>query len=629
MVTPTVTTKVNNSNYDVSADQWNALIAATNASIAATKNQPYSYIIYKSGSTYYARNGATGAVDYSETTLADALTEAFTALTADGGVIFLSQLAFPMTSFASIPEGVRVVCDYNAEHWEYINSADSSGSPYTVSVGSGVNNGYYLGQDSEGRILYASSDIKTIINSCIDNYSHIKIMPGDYGVLSGSIAITSKHDVVLEAKNARFELSTNSYIVSVSGESSNVVVDGLILTGSGNATYNSNSGIVVIGAATGCTNIEVKNCQVYSCGYDGILFLRNVTGGSIHHNYVSASGDDGINVGGVHGDPVSEVVVSENIVENCVHDGIHVSDDSEKIVVNKNRVSGCNNGVGLYRTTESVISENIISNIANYGIVTLASGTNNNIIRNNILKQITEIGINLPPSYGEDYLVEGNDISDFPDAGIRYGIQVGSYASAVSNARILNNYVSGAVRGMYLNVENSVVSKNHVKSCSEYGIAFSSSSSAATKNTEFSENVIDTTSSLFYIRGSGLSFTNNILLNGTYALNFYANTLTDIKIKGNIMRNIATSTFYHLPKTAQVHSNIGYVTEASGNSTGVGSEQAIAHGCDFTPTYNQVILSERSTGGALAYQSSAPDATNIYVTATNTKDFTWQVKYNP
>ena len=67
------------------------------------------------------------------------------------------------------------------------------------------------------------------------------------------------------------------------------------------------------------------------------------------------------------------------------------------------------------------------------------------------------------------------------------------------------------------------------------------------------------------------------------------------------------------------------LTNNHGTGTGTGAQQTIAHGCGFTPTYDQVILSERSTGGALAYQSAAPDDTNIYVTAVNAKTYNWRV----
>ena len=74
--------------------------------------------------------------------------------------------------------------------------------------------------------------------------------------------------------------------------------------------------------------------------------------------------------------------------------------------------------------------------------------------------------------------------------------------------------------------------------------------------------------------------------------------------------------------------NIGFITENSGTAVGTGSQQSIAHGCSFTPTKAQVIVSNIDDG-ANPYLSANPDATNIYVTAANGKTFRWEVKYNP
>lgn len=70
-----------------------------------------------------------------------------------------------------------------------------------------------------------------------------------------------------------------------------------------------------------------------------------------------------------------------------------------------------------------------------------------------------------------------------------------------------------------------------------------------------------------------------------------------------------------------VRNNIGYVTEAWGTATGTGVQQNVAHGLALPPTV--VILGEYNTGGALAYQSAAADGTNLKITATNLKTFTW------
>jgi len=74
--------------------------------------------------------------------------------------------------------------------------------------------------------------------------------------------------------------------------------------------------------------------------------------------------------------------------------------------------------------------------------------------------------------------------------------------------------------------------------------------------------------------------------------------------------------------------NPGYITENSGTATGTGAQQAIAHGCSFTPTKAQVIVSNIDDG-ANPYLSADPDATYIYVTAVSGKAYRWEVKMVP
>lgn len=69
----------------------------------------------------------------------------------------------------------------------------------------------------------------------------------------------------------------------------------------------------------------------------------------------------------------------------------------------------------------------------------------------------------------------------------------------------------------------------------------------------------------------------------------------------------------------------GKMYESWGYSTGTGAQQSIPHNLIIAPA-NKILLSERTTGGALARQSAAADATNLYITATNAKDYTWHAK---
>ena len=100
------------------------------------------------------------------------------------------------------------------------------------------------------------------------------------------------------------------------------------------------------------------------------------------------------------------------------------------------------------------------------------------------------------------------------------------------------------------------------------------------------------------------------------------NVIASNSISGNLIASIDADNI--ALSRNMFHGNHGYTTEASGSSTGTGSEQTIAHGLGFTPTRQQVIL---IAGSATAnpYHSSAPDATNIYVTAGNEQAWYWNV----
>jgi len=78
------------------------------------------------------------------------------------GVVFGKGVAFDLALMNSIPANVKVVCSYGDEQYTYINSADTSGSPYTVEVGAGLNAGYYTAKDSENRIVFSSTVQATI-----------------------------------------------------------------------------------------------------------------------------------------------------------------------------------------------------------------------------------------------------------------------------------------------------------------------------------------------------------------------------------------------------------------------------------------------------------------------------------
>lgn len=96
------------------------------------------------------------------------------------------------------------------------------------------------------------------------------------------------------------------------------------------------------------------------------------------------------------------------------------------------------------------------------------------------------------------------------------------------------------------------------------------------------------------------------------------NTFRDNDVSGNAIAGILK-----VGVNTKLINNRGYVTENSGTSTGTGAQQTIAHGLAATPTL--VLLSDKDNG-ALPYQSAAANTTNIYITAVNTKAYTWKAE---
>lgn len=95
---PTSLKVVNNSDAGdadhAGGNDWDALAAAINAH---SVYEPYDYFIFKVSTTYYAKNGTTGKIDYSNTSFYTVLTSVITALST-GGTILLGRGDFSMTT---------------------------------------------------------------------------------------------------------------------------------------------------------------------------------------------------------------------------------------------------------------------------------------------------------------------------------------------------------------------------------------------------------------------------------------------------------------------------------------------------------------------------------------------------
>jgi len=114
------------------------------------------------------------------------------------GVVYGKGVAFDLALMNSIPENVKVACSYQDQYCEYINSADSSGSPYTVEVGADINVDNYIAKDSENRICFTSTDASTTIQNTANAMSpgeKMFISSGLYYPISTRIKITNSIEI--------------------------------------------------------------------------------------------------------------------------------------------------------------------------------------------------------------------------------------------------------------------------------------------------------------------------------------------------------------------------------------------------------------------------------------------------
>ena len=178
---------------------------------ADRQGSPYTVSVDSVHPTYYLVQDGMGRFinDFSssnQTALQDTVLGATTS-----GEIRLNEVAFDLALMNSIPENVKVACSYQDQYVEYINSADSSGSPYTVEVGAGVNVGYYTAKDSENRICFTSTNASYVLTESI-NKGRVFISEGKY-YINNTIILTSPYIYVEGSGNGNSAGGTNTELI--------------------------------------------------------------------------------------------------------------------------------------------------------------------------------------------------------------------------------------------------------------------------------------------------------------------------------------------------------------------------------------------------------------------------------
>jgi hypothetical protein len=125
-----------------------------------------------------------------------------------------------------------------------------------------------------------------------------------------------------------------------------------------------------------------------------------------------------------------------------------------------------------------------------------------------------------------------------------------------------------------------------------------------------------------YIAGNRIADTASKMVYGIYQSgNAYDNAYIGNSIDGVTSKKIYLTQGLSFRNFVKYNSN--YMTENSGQETGTGSQQTIAHGLTATP--DRLYLTTISDG-ANPRRTAVSDATNIYITAENAKLYSWKAE---
>jgi hypothetical protein len=464
----------------------------------------------------------------------------------------------------------------------------------------------YAKNGMTGHIEFGPGDAGTVIQSAINaltNGGKIFIKDGTY-TLNSPLTVRANVGLVGEGKNTVLyypSQTPNINVVTLSGDYS--FIDNLAVK----ATRGWAPAYFALVKPQG-NFTKVINCYLSDSPYDGIIPMngKNIL---IANNVIEGMDDDGINPSSAS----DHITIANNLIKNTIGSGIHLARNPGSLyaTVVGNVISNAGNdgGISIYNSSDITIIGNVITDSV-HGIAFLYGTCENiSIIGNKI--NATTYGITA--SVGNNIAIIGNQIT----AGA-YGVNL--YAS---NILIKGNMFTGGTRGVYTNANNVSVIGNQVRNVTEYGIVLSGGTSY--NYGEVIGNLVDASVS----QASIFLYMNYVRVAENIALNAAVYSINEAGGDNNVIEyNTVDKPISKVGVNTVVRGNKGFVTENSGTAVGTGSQQTISHGCNFTPSKAQVILSNIDNG-ANPYLSANPDATNIYVTAVNGKTYRWEVKMYP
>jgi parallel beta-helix repeat protein len=296
----------------------------------------------------------------------------------------------------------------------------------------------------------------------------------------------------------------------------------------------------------------------------------------------------------------------------------------QKGVVSGNNVYGNNKGLGFnfYDGCKNIAVANNVFDLTYDSAISI--GSSGGVLCSDIaVTGNTAKGFNAGNGMGisvfglsKDITITGNTITDQHFDGINAITDVDTPDRIV----ISGNIVKDCLRdGIAVQSSNSSITGNVVSGCTSNGIDIMAGRVTATGN-----NLQHCDIGIYIYPDAAVSYnvlTGNICYSNNFGIVVGTGCVENTIIGNNVLGNV-TSNLVNNGTTTMIDDNHGFLTYNTAESTGTGAEQTIAHGLVNMPCLVTVV--PESTGTTIS--NIWADATNIYVTVTNGKDYLWGAK---
>lgn len=363
--------------------------------------QPASYIIWKSGSTYYAKSGTDGSIYISGSNAATVIQATISALSSNGGVIFIKKGTYSITSSLTMEHGVQIIGEGHAT----VLSLDSDVTLFTCNKDDNVFADFKIDENNRDQCLFNYKSTGTYYRNIFQNI---------YVVEAGPSAL------IFYLRNQRDSVVEHCWIEGG--------LDAITLHRSEHTTIREN--------------------YIYNTSDEGIASGSLSEYNRIIGNRIESTGGNGIEVSG----GIGYHYVADNTILNCAGNGILVSDVGIRII--GNHINGSSGGPGIGAMgNRTIIENNEVFLTSGYSGITHEGG-NDGLISNNIVYRSDKHGIYIHTSENitihDNILIENSQVS----AGSYDGIRIGTSTIGI---RVKNNvaYDSQAIKTQNYGVQEA------------------------------------------------------------------------------------------------------------------------------------------------------------------------------